>query len=678
MSARITRQSSSASSSASKSSLANLPSRSNSEFSLQPLSETLPSLHPPTTPRSTHSTSSASTSLRHHSTPVRSSHALSVSTSEASATSTASRLQEDLKGRQFVSRELLAFFVESRTEEEKRVLDGISWDGELGKESTMLEIGRAVSRAVEGEEGDARIVSSGGSNMPIRPTEPDRYERDNPPDVVILTRDSASEPKIRAEWYKPSSATEGRHYEQLAAVGEVKHGRSARLHSDAKSQIRRRLLRIAVTPIRTHTFGFTLVNSTLVISLLTASGLFFTPDIECTLENKVFTLFLIRLLGLSELQLGIVASNRSPPLDLSTPLHLPALSLPPSSFPLSFIGTNPLDKSSLEIIQLITRRSTATGRCTSTFRVKVGTGFNSKEYALSVVFVEQNRLEEHDLIRRTIAAASPSEREGLSNVVDVCRGEFMVGVPFLRLEELEEAIPRALELTFYEECYRSIYEVDSTLALAKAILGLVKGHHNLYKLGFLHRDISDGNAMLDRAGNGVLIDYNLSVSVNSTTSESVRKHRSGTRPFLSRALLDVEETGGVTHEIWHDFESMVYLIFSVAFRKNPTSSSLSAMSHNADAHWTSWNSRRARDAFKDKTILKLRGYSVGLVKACQPGWDRLDELVDVIRDHCGFRRLLIESASPAEEDRELVELVRDGTVSHDTLTTSLSEFIETL
>ncbi|KAK4694895.1 hypothetical protein P7C70_g8657, partial [Phenoliferia sp. Uapishka_3] len=460
-------------------------------------------------------------------TPVQHSHPSSLNTSEPSTTrlstaSTASQFQAHQNGREFLSERLLAFFVKSKTEEEKRVLDGITWNGEFGIEGTMMDICQALGHALGGS--DARLVCGGRSKFTNESAQCDRQERDNNfSDVVILTRDSASDHTIAAGWSDPSS-TDAQHYEQLAAVGVVKYGSSFRNHSKAKAKIRRRLLRIAITPIRTHTFGFTLINSTLVIYLLTATGLFFTPNIECTLENKIFPLFLIRLLLLSELQLGLLASNRSPPLDCSKALLLPASSIPPKT--LSFIATNPVDKSSLKIIELITRRSAATGRCTSTFRVTVGTGINSKEYAMSIVFVEKKHLEDHDLIRRTIAAASPSEREGLSNVVDVCRGEFMVGVPFLRLEELEEAIPRALELTFYEECYRSIYEVDSTVALAKAILGLVKGHHNLYKLGFLHRDISDGNAMLDRAGNGVLIDYNLSISVDLTTSESFRKERS--------------------------------------------------------------------------------------------------------------------------------------------------------
>lgn len=40
------------------------------------------------------------------------------------------------------------------------------------------------------------------------------------------------------------------------------------------------------------------------------------------------------------------------------------------------------------------------------------------------------------------------------------------------------------------------------MELAQAILGLVKGHRNLCRLGYLHRDVSSENCMLDKEETG--------------------------------------------------------------------------------------------------------------------------------------------------------------------------------
>ncbi|KDE02131.1 hypothetical protein MVLG_07295, partial [Microbotryum lychnidis-dioicae p1A1 Lamole] len=180
------------------------------------------------------------------------------------------------------------------------------------------------------------------------------------------------------------------------------------------------------------------------------------------------------------------------------------------------------DISDLEIQELLFRRRSCLGRATSAFRVtarhapvdptSITSPNPAAEYAMTVAWVEQSRLDDAIALRRKMHAASRIDTEGLSLSAGIYRDDFRTFPAFFGDDESFDDIgPRALEVVFHRQCYRPLNTATTTRKLAQAVLGVVKGHRNLYRLGYIHRDISYGNAVIDHDGVGALIDYHLAV-----------------------------------------------------------------------------------------------------------------------------------------------------------------------
>lgn len=103
---------------------------------------------------------------------------------------------------------------------------------------------------------------------------------------------------------------------------------------------------------------------------------------------------------------------------------------------------------------------------------------------------------------------------------------------------------------------------------------LYSGLHDLrYKANILHRDVSVNNIMYEMRGNKyyfILIDYDMGVVLPTAGKGSYRissKHRTGTLPFMARALVEdalfAAESGGdwthIRHLLCHDYESLFWV-----------------------------------------------------------------------------------------------------------------------
>ncbi|KAJ2914720.1 hypothetical protein MD484_g5701, partial [Candolleomyces efflorescens] len=67
-------------------------------------------------------------------------------------------------------------------------------------------------------------------------------------------------------------------------------------------------------------------------------------------------------------------------------------------------------------------------------------------------------------------------------------------------------------------------------------------HKGAYALGFLHRDVSDNNIMIDETGRGVLVDWGLAIRVKDANGALIpgkvgQRYRTGTWAFMSCNLL---------------------------------------------------------------------------------------------------------------------------------------------
>uniref|UniRef100_A0A0D2Y891 non-specific serine/threonine protein kinase n=1 Tax=Fusarium oxysporum (strain Fo5176) TaxID=660025 RepID=A0A0D2Y891_FUSOF len=104
-----------------------------------------------------------------------------------------------------------------------------------------------------------------------------------------------------------------------------------------------------------------------------------------------------------------------------------------------------------------------------------------------------------------------------------------------------------------------IYKASSRSALLAAFERCIEGHESLYKAGFLHRDISINNLMINEDDNpswrSFLIDLDLAIK-ESREVASGAKGKTGTRAFMAiGALL------GEHHSFMHDLESFFWVLF---------------------------------------------------------------------------------------------------------------------
>ncbi|KAK8007111.1 cystathionine gamma-synthase [Apiospora arundinis] len=109
---------------------------------------------------------------------------------------------------------------------------------------------------------------------------------------------------------------------------------------------------------------------------------------------------------------------------------------------------------------------------------------------------------------------------------------------------------------------KPIYEASSPAALMGALAGCITGHESLYEAGFLHRDISINNLMINEAdGNpswpAFLIDLDLAVKEQRVVASGA-KGKTGTRAFMAIGALLGEQ-----HSFMHDLESFFWVLFWV-------------------------------------------------------------------------------------------------------------------
>ncbi len=107
---------------------------------------------------------------------------------------------------------------------------------------------------------------------------------------------------------------------------------------------------------------------------------------------------------------------------------------------------------------------------------------------------------------------------------------------------------------------KTIYKASSQAALLVALEGCIEGHESLRKAGFLHRNISINNLMINEddsnpSWHSFLIDLDLAIQEQRDRASGARG-KIGTRAFMAiRALL------GEQHSFMHDLESFFWVLF---------------------------------------------------------------------------------------------------------------------
>ncbi|SGZ23116.1 BQ5605_C022g09590 [Microbotryum silenes-dioicae] len=444
-----------------------------------------------------------------------------------------------------------------------------------------------------------------------------------------------------------------RSFTQVAAVGETKAGTS-----NAERQLFRRLSALLATPIREHAIGFTLRGERLKVYVMSACGVFSTKSRTVTEENGELSTFLYRLVQHSDRLNGILATTTS--LDDRYGPFTPCPDFfPPAASEFIWGATT---MSNVKIKELIFRRKRECGRATSTYEVKLAEGANIRTFAMTIIWVEESRNSDLAEIRNMIQEKRP---RGLAPLVGVFRTEYRTLPMFLPgNESLAGCTPRAREVVVHEERYYPLATLKTTKQLACALERAIEGHRQLWEYGFIHRDVSYGNVMVDRNGKGVLIDYNLAVQKVRTAEEECRLSRSGTLPYISRLLLS-PATEGVVHERWHDIESFFYVACRTAFQSESGSADARLFEKPKAARiWNVWNAGDLDEAAARKGWLSTEPGFEELLNACAFRWCGVEKVLSVLQQNCSldwsFARV-----RPINTEPELASLWNSGQMSYE-------------
>ncbi|KAF9547688.1 hypothetical protein CPC08DRAFT_605866, partial [Agrocybe pediades] len=107
-----------------------------------------------------------------------------------------------------------------------------------------------------------------------------------------------------------------------------------------------------------------------------------------------------------------------------------------------------------------------------------------------------------------------------------------------------------------------------------ALRDVVQGHKNLWDKGILHRDISTNNILIAHSGTvqqrGTLIDLDMAILIDRTSSLARTDFRTGTRVFqsanvLSSAVNSDDRNELYPHDYLDDFESLFYVLCWMAW-----------------------------------------------------------------------------------------------------------------
>ncbi|KAI0113978.1 hypothetical protein GGR51DRAFT_505057 [Nemania sp. FL0031] len=127
----------------------------------------------------------------------------------------------------------------------------------------------------------------------------------------------------------------------------------------------------------------------------------------------------------------------------------------------------------------------------------------------------------------------------------------------LGIQPLPNRIHRRIILRDYG---KPIYEASSRVALLKAFEECIRGHESLYKAGFLHRDISINNLIINEdyenpSWPSFLIDLDLAIKTDRLQASGA-KEKTGTRAFMAIGVLS-----GGDHSFMDDLESFFWVLF---------------------------------------------------------------------------------------------------------------------
>ncbi|WVO15587.1 hypothetical protein L204_103247 [Cryptococcus depauperatus] len=194
---------------------------------------------------------------------------------------------------------------------------------------------------------------------------------------------------------------------------------------------------------------------------------------------------------------------------------------------------------------------------------------------------------------------------------------------------------------------KPIYKASSRVALLAAMERCIAGHESLLQAGFLHRDISINNLMIDEDNdNAFLIDLDLAIRV-PRIGVSGAKGMTGTRAFMAIGVLQGDE-----HSFMHDLESFFWVLFWICIHYDGPGEPISS-------EYDRWNYE------SDNMLVNLKFATIGSERMFlnttrahfTPFYKPLIPLMNKIRKEI-FPNGEAWMTADREEDRELYSLIK--------------------
>ncbi|KUL91151.1 hypothetical protein ZTR_00757 [Talaromyces verruculosus] len=159
----------------------------------------------------------------------------------------------------------------------------------------------------------------------------------------------------------------------------------------------------------------------------------------------------------------------------------------------------------------------------------------------------------HEIVH--VSGKKDDVQKNVRKRLDVTEAEDYSSSWHSRIDPWENRVHRRIITRDYG---KPIHEALTPKRLLVAIENCIKGHESLWKVGFIHRDISIDNLMIsENSSRSFLIDLELAIEEKLCEASEESSH-TGTRPFMAISTLS-----GAKHNFMHDVESFFWVLFLI-------------------------------------------------------------------------------------------------------------------
>ncbi|KAA1107311.1 hypothetical protein PGT21_009769 [Puccinia graminis f. sp. tritici] len=323
-------------------------------------------------------------------------------------------------------------------------------------------------------------------------------------------------------------------------------------------------------PSRSYVIGLTLCGTSMRLWQFDRSGAIGSESFDIKKDEDNFSKFLAIILFL------LTSSKQVLGFDSSFIDIAGQASTATRESPIIQIGTEP-NRQELIIDRLIFRAHSICGRGTTCWQAHLS-GDERTKFVVKDSWQPAHRTEEGVMLREVTEKNIPhmaryyhhEDVQVANQIVDI-ESHVRAGIIFRNgqtIETTSESVNSNHSDEFTNRFHRRlilkdvgepIWKVDSPVRLLEALEGCIKGHQALLRAGYLHRDISISNLMInyqnDLNRKSFLIDLDVAIPY-PTSNDQARSARAGTKVFMSINLL-AQEHG---HSFVDDLESFFWVL----------------------------------------------------------------------------------------------------------------------